>query len=100
MRRFYTLDIPASAYFRIGCVLLVYMPQYWMQKVLWRAMDYYLPATPPASVNHGFEVVWLAFAALENVKAVFRACCSCCLRGNQEATKAKRSAAVRCLAPA
>ena len=46
LARFSTLWLSSEDYYKIGIVLCVYVPQYWVTKLLWRGLDYFLVRQP------------------------------------------------------
>ena len=63
--------------YEIGLALLLYVPQYWFVKLLWRGLDFYLPPPPPTTFDDQFATIWLWFAVKEDVQRLL----CCCTRG-------------------
>ncbi len=85
LARLNVLSMPPQLFYKLGIVLCVYAPQYWIARLLWRGMDFFLPTPPPADFR-GFALAWLRFALQEDLMLLWRRCVRCCsCRRNDDA---------------
>ncbi len=65
--------IPALAgkdYYRVGLVVGMYVPEYFVTRTLWRGLDYYLPSAAPTPAQ--FSLTWFRFALIEDARTLGR----------------------------